>query len=82
MLGGRTICLARNEQGAIFAINDECTHEKYSLSEGELIGNEIECPQHSSRFDLFNGKPTGLPAMIPVEVFATVIEGDDVFVDL
>ena len=40
------------------AINDECSHEDYSLSEGEVWPEEceIECPRHGSTFDLVTGE--------------------------
>jgi 3-phenylpropionate/trans-cinnamate dioxygenase ferredoxin component len=60
--GGQLICLARVADGRLFALSDECTHEQALLSEGELEGNEIECPLHYSRFELETGRATGLPA--------------------
>src|SRR5258707_15587202 len=46
------VCLVRLADGSFHALADCCTHEEFSLSEGELIGSEVECPQHSSRFDV------------------------------
>jgi 3-phenylpropionate/trans-cinnamate dioxygenase ferredoxin subunit len=42
----------------------------------------VECWLHGSRFDLRTGKPTGLPATVPVPVYETRIEDDDVLVRL
>ena len=36
----------------------------------------VECPRHGSRFDLRTGKPTTLPAYVPVETFPVLVEGD------
>ncbi len=40
------------------ALDDECSHEDYSLSEGEVWVDEcqIECPRHGSTFDLLHGR--------------------------
>ena len=55
VLDGEEICLAHAEDGAFYALGDICTHEEYSLSDGELWGLEVECPAHGSRFNLLTG---------------------------
>jgi 3-phenylpropionate/trans-cinnamate dioxygenase ferredoxin subunit len=77
---GEPICLARVDDGTIYAIADACTHEQYPLSEGEVLGNEIECPQHSSRFDLRTGQPTARPAVMPARVFPVTVIGEEVYI--
>lgn len=57
------IALFRTESGAYYALDDECPHEVASLSEGWIEGDEIECPLHSSRFRLRDGKVLCLPAL-------------------
>src|SRR4051794_37684870 len=57
------IALFRTESGAYYALDDECPHEVASLSEGWIEGDEVECPQHSSRFCLRDGKVLCLPAV-------------------
>jgi 3-phenylpropionate/trans-cinnamate dioxygenase ferredoxin subunit len=76
------ICLAHAEDGNFYAINDVCTHENFLLSGGELFDLQVECPQHGSRFNLKNGKVTGLPAVIPARTFPVTVEGSDVYVDV
>jgi 3-phenylpropionate/trans-cinnamate dioxygenase ferredoxin subunit len=67
-----------------YAIGDECSHEDYSLSEGDVWEDEceIECPKHGSTFSLATGEPQTLPATRPVPVFPVRIDGDDVIVTL
>ncbi|TMD92712.1 MAG: non-heme iron oxygenase ferredoxin subunit [Chloroflexi bacterium] len=80
---GRTpVCLAHAEDGKFYALNDICTHEEFSLCEGELWGMDVECPQHGSRFNLVTGKVTGLPAVIPAKTYPVTVEGADVFVEV
>jgi 3-phenylpropionate/trans-cinnamate dioxygenase ferredoxin subunit len=50
------------------------------LSEGDVDGYTIECWLHGSCFDLRTGKPTSMPATVPVPVYPVKIEGDDVLV--
>ena len=62
----------------VFAIGDECSHQDYSLSEGEVDPDDctIECWKHGSTFDLRTGEPTTLPATQPVPVYlARVVDG-------
>ena len=67
-----------------FAVGDRCSHEDYSLSEGEVLEDEceIECWKHGSTFDLRTGEPCSLPATKPVPVFTVKIDGADVMVEL
>jgi 3-phenylpropionate/trans-cinnamate dioxygenase ferredoxin subunit len=67
-----------------YAIGDRCSHEDYSLSEGDVWEEEreIECPKHGSTFDLSTGEPRTLPATKPVPVYELKVEGDDVNVVL
>jgi 3-phenylpropionate/trans-cinnamate dioxygenase ferredoxin subunit len=67
-----------------FAIGDECSHEDYSLAEGEVWPEEceLECPRHGSTFDLRTGEACSLPATKPVPVFEVIVDGDEVGVRL
>jgi len=81
IVDGQPICLARTGGLEVHAIADTCTHEGYSLAEGELIDDEIECPQHSSRFDLATGRPTSLPATVPARIYSARIHDSAVYVE-
>ena len=65
-----------------YAIGDTCTHQKVSLSEGEIDESElqIECWKHGSCFSLVTGEPSALPATRPVPVYELRIDGTDVLV--
>lgn len=82
VLDGEEICLAHAEDGLYYAIGDVCTHEEYSLSDGELWGLDVECPAHGSRFNLQTGAVTGLPAVTPIKTYAVQVEDDDVYVEV
>src|ERR1700732_2188811 len=82
-VAGRRIALVRIGD-SFYALDDECSHEDYSLSEGEVWAEEceIECPRHGSTFDLVTGKPCSLPATQPVAVYDVEVERDTVSVVL
>ena len=73
------VCLA-NVDGEFLAIHDVCSHEYVELHEGWLEGEEVECPQHGSRFSMRTGAVRGLPATRPVPAYETRVEGSDVYV--
>ena len=82
-VAGRRIALVRIGD-EFHAVDDECSHEDYSLAEGEVWADEceIECPKHGSTFLLTTGEPQTLPATRPVPVYVVQVDGDDVKVVL
>ena len=76
------VAVVRDEEGALHAVSDLCSHQDISLSEGDVEGCEIECWLHGSRFDLRTGEPSSLPATAPIPVYALAVSGDDVLVDV
>ena len=82
-LGGHCIAVVRIEDD-FYALGDRCSHADYSLSEGEIYGEELEleCWKHGSTFSLKTGKPTTLPATRAVPVYAISVEDGKVWVQL
>ena len=78
-IDGRAIALF-NVGGAIYAIDDVCTHDGGPLAEGELSGCEIQCPRHGARFDVRTGKPLCMPAFEPVSTHEVDLKGEDIFI--
>ncbi len=71
------ICLVRADDGRFYALRDNCTHEDYPLSDGELEDCTVECPRHGSRFDIRTGDVLNPPAVVPVETYRVeVVDGD------
>ncbi len=67
-----------NCNGTFYAIEDRCSHDDGPLAEGPLDESRcaVECPRHGSLFDVRTGKPTTLPAYVPVETFDVRVEDD------
>lgn len=80
-VGDEFVCLI-NMDGEIHAINDTCTHEDASLSDGTIIGDEIECPLHGGAFDIRTGAPTNFPVVVAVETYGVRIDGDDIQIEV
>jgi len=77
---GDTRIAVCNVDGQYYAIEDVCTHDGGSLDQGELEGDEIECPRHGARFNVRSGEATLMPAVMPVATYPIKIEGNHVFV--
>lgn len=63
----------------VYVIGDECSHQDYSLAEGEVDADDctIECWKHGSTFSLRTGEPDVLPATQPVPTYdVRVVDGD------
>lgn len=71
-----------NADGELFAIDDTCSHQDASLSEGWLEGCLVECPLHAASFDLRTGRPVCLPARRPVRTHQVYVEDGVVHVRL
>jgi 3-phenylpropionate/trans-cinnamate dioxygenase ferredoxin subunit len=80
-VNGVEILVCRVDDGALYAIENLCTHEFCPLGTGRLVGGEIECPKHGARFDLRTGEATRLPAAAPIRTFPVKIEDGRVLVD-
>ena len=74
------IAVFHTDDGAVYAIDDTCTHQDASLADGWLEGCLVECPLHASCFDLRTGEPTGLPAKEPVRTHSVMVEDGVIFV--
>ena len=66
-VGDRVLVVVRIEDD-VYALDDRCSHEDFSLADGEVDTEacEIECARHGSMFRLKDGEPTSLPATKPV----------------
>jgi 3-phenylpropionate/trans-cinnamate dioxygenase ferredoxin subunit len=82
LVGDLAVCVAHTEDGGWYAIDDTCTHEDCSLSEGELSDHLVECPCHGSRFDVRTGDVGNLPAVLPVQTHRVTVTGEQVLVEV
>lgn len=76
------VAVFHTEDGELYAIDDTCTHQDASLSDGWLEGCEVECPLHASKFDLRTGGVDAPPARLPVRTHHVVVEDGMIHVEL
>ena len=55
----------------VYVLDDRCSHEDFSLAEGEVNVDEceIECARHGAMFRLKDGAPVSFPATRPVATY-------------
>src|SRR2546427_13309292 len=80
-VGGQKIAVF-NVGGRYYAIENTCTHRGGPLAEGMVVGEEVICPWHGSRFNVKTGSVLTLPARQGVESFPVRVTGDDVEVEV
>jgi 3-phenylpropionate/trans-cinnamate dioxygenase ferredoxin component len=80
-LEGVPLCLVRLGS-EVKALHDVCSHQRWSLADGAVYGNGVECSLHGSTFDLDTGAPSSLPALQPVPTFATRVVDGTVQIDV
>lgn len=71
-----------NVDGEICALEDQCSHEAYPLSDGDLEGSEVVCIYHGARFDACTGKNRALPAVRPVKSYPVQVREDGIYVEI
>lgn len=81
VIGNKAVLLA-NVDGDIFAVDDLCSHEDFSLYRGCLKGDEVECSLHGARFNVRTGEPTHEPAICPITTYETQVEDGAILVNL
>jgi 3-phenylpropionate/trans-cinnamate dioxygenase ferredoxin subunit len=77
---GTAVCLVR-QNGEISALSDICTHQHFSMSLGDLLGDgTLQCAWHGARYDCRTGEVKQVPAISPLPVFEVRLEGDQILV--
>jgi len=71
-----------NLEGRLHAWDGTCTHEEADLSTGFILGEEVTCPLHLSRFNLLTGEAVNPPAEKPLSEHQVKVENGEIFVDL
>lgn len=76
---GDTAIAVFNIDGALYAVEDICTHDGGELAGGPVEGFEVECPRHGAKFDLRTGEALCAPAYVPIAKFPVRIEDGQVW---
>lgn len=74
VLAGAAVVLTQPEEGGFRAFSTTCTHEGCPVD--EVVGGEIVCPCHGSRFSIADGSRTAGPATDPLEEYPVTVTGE------
>lgn len=64
-----------------YAFRNACTHRFEYMTDGFIAGGAVICAYHDAEFDLNTGDPISGPAVEPLPVYVTRVEGDEVQVE-
>ena len=67
-VGSERLAIARTD-GALYAVQDRCSHDDGPLGEGCLDGYGVRCPRHGARFDVRTGAVLAAPAVVGIGTF-------------
>jgi nitrite reductase/ring-hydroxylating ferredoxin subunit len=71
-----------NVDGTLYATADTCSHQRASLADGEVDGDEVICPLHFQVFHIPTGQAREGVTTTPIATYPVSIEDGDVFVEL
>lgn len=69
-----------NSNGALYCVDEMCSHEDYSLYLGCIKDDKIKCSLHGSYFDLRTGQAICEPADAPIRTYLVKLEAGRVWV--
>lgn len=79
-IGGRKVVLIRfTEPDRVCCVDALCPHEGASLGTGDVVGQQLVCPQHHLKFDLMTGACEQMPNL-GLRRYPTRIENGDVLI--
>lgn len=80
--GDRTFAVYRTDKGEFYATDGYCTHEKFHLADGLVMGTQIECPKHNGRLDFKTGEPKRAPICEKIKTYPVRVEAGKVFIKI
>ena len=82
VVAGKNVVVFRQQDGALSALEDRCSHADVRLSGGEFADGVIRCHAHGAKFDTKTGKQLCMPAVSPVAAYAVVVRDGKIFVSI
>ncbi len=74
------ILFRQNDQ--FYCLDDVCTHDGGTLSDGNFCEFAVACPRHGAKFDIRDGAALTMPATEKTNSHEVKIDGEDVFVKI
>ncbi|MEV8370687.1 non-heme iron oxygenase ferredoxin subunit [Microbacterium sp. NPDC064584] len=68
------------DDGEYYALDNTCSHELASLADGWIERGVVECPTHTGRFCLRDGKVLSAPATEDVAAHQVHVDGEEIVI--
>lgn len=78
----RTFIIVRDHEDNYYCTDGLCSHEDVHLVDGFVVEGTIECPKHSSIFDVSTGEVETPPACEDLATYPTKVEDGRVYVEV
>jgi Na+-transporting NADH:ubiquinone oxidoreductase subunit F len=78
----RTYALYHTMDDQYYATDGICTHSNAHLSDGFIIGDQIECPKHNGRFSLKDGSAQRLPVCVGLKTYSVNVKNQLIFLNI
>jgi 3-phenylpropionate/trans-cinnamate dioxygenase ferredoxin component len=81
-IAGRQYAVYRSPNGDYFATDGSCTHERFPLASGYVMGSIIECAKHNGTFDYTTGEALEAPACVKLTTHPVKVEQGSVYIKI
>jgi 3-phenylpropionate/trans-cinnamate dioxygenase ferredoxin component len=81
-MDGYDFAVYKTAEGAVFASDGHCTHERTLLCDGLVMDGTIECPKHNGRFSLIDGMALGAPVLVDLKMYPAKVENGTIYIDV
>ncbi len=71
-----------NHDGQFYAVEDNCTHAGFPLSQGCVEEDKLICPLHGAAFCVKTGKVLDGPAFEDIATYPIRVAGDKIQIDM
>lgn len=78
--GDRTFAVYRTAKSEYYATDGYCTHEKFHLANGLVMGTIIECPKHNGRLDFTTGQAKRSPICVDIRTYPIKVEAGKIYI--
>ena len=78
----KTYAVFRSPDGEFFATDGVCTHEHAFLTDGLVVGHQVECPKHRGVFNYQTGEAEMPPACVDLQIYPVKVQDGAVWIDI
>ncbi len=78
----KTYAVYRTQKDKYYATDGICTHGNTHLSDGLVIGDQVECPKHNGRFNVTNGNPERPPVCVGLKTYPVLTRDGKILIDV